>query len=324
MGTYSRTKSNVVAKLKNSGTPTYAMLVLAAALMFSACTRERIVEGVDNSLGQQPQEPVVMQADAPSPTPTETLTPEPTETPPPTVTTYEVQPGDSIIAVAEKFGATPQRLRALNLLTTDALQVGQVLRVPYVEGVTTPLGIPTATPEPLQYTVEQGDTLLSIALRFDVSLGAIMDMNSLQDEHNLLVGQVLLVPGASSVNQSGAGTARVDSDLARQAGTHTVQPGETLAQIAETYGISLPDLIASNNNTITNPHVLTPNTVLNIPGFNAADIRALNQTYYTVQDGDSLFAISQRFGVSAEALMAANNISNADLLRVGDELVIPE
>jgi len=40
--------------------------------------------------------------------------------------------------------------------------------------------------------------------------------------------------------------------------------------------------------------------------------------------GDTLFGISQQFGVSTEAIMAANNISNADLLRVGDQLIIPQ
>jgi LysM repeat protein len=301
------------------------ILTLAAILLLSACTRERLAEEVENSLGTQPEEPVVMQPDTPEPAVTETPLPTPEDTPEPTTITYEVRPGDTLSTIADKFGTEIQRIREMNLLTTDALQVGQVLRMPYVPGVTTPEGIPTPTAEPFQYTVQQGDTLLSIALRFDTSLNQIMNMNGLRDEHSLNVGQILVIPGVSdSAGQPGADRRAVDPVLSRTAGTHTVRAGETLVAIAEQYGVTLAELIAFNSNTITNPHVVNENTVLRIPGLTAADIRTLNQTLYTVQEGDSLSAISQRFGVSAEAIMAANNISNPDLLRVGDQLVIPE
>jgi LysM repeat protein len=266
-----------------------------------------------------------MQPDTPEPAATETPLPTPEDTPEPTTITYEVRPGDTLSTIADKFGTEIQRIREMNLLTTDALQVGQVLRMPYVPGVTTPEGIPTPTAEPFQYTVQQGDTLLSIALRFDTSLNQIMNMNGLRDEHSLNVGQILVIPGVSdSAGQPGADRRAVDPVLSRTAGTHIVRAGETLAAIAEQYGVTLAELIAFNSNTITNPHVVNENTVLRIPGLTAADIRTLNQTLYTVQEGDSLSAISQRFGVSAEAIIAANNISNPDLLRVGDQLVIPE
>jgi LysM repeat protein len=301
------------------------ILTLAAILLLSACTRERLAEEVGNSLGTQPEEPVVMQPDTPEPAVTETPLPTPEDTPEPTTITYEVRPGDTLSTIADKFGTEIQRIREMNLLTTDALQVGQVLRMPYVPGVTTPEGIPTPTAEPFQYTVQAGDTLLSIALRFDTSLNQIMNMNGLRDEHSLNVGQILVIPGVTdSSGQPGADRRAVDPVLSRTAGTHIVRAGETLVAIAEQYGVTLAELIAFNSNTITNPHVVNENTVLRIPGLTAADIRTLNQTLYTVQEGDSLSAISQRFGVSAEAIVAANNISNPDLLRVGDQLVIPE
>ena len=325
MSTQSRSHGGAVTQFTNARWMSVVILTLAAILLLSACTRERLAEEVENSLGTQPEEPVVMQPDTPEPAVTETPLPTPEDTPEPTTITYEVRPGDTLSTIADKFGTEIQRIREMNLLTTDALQVGQVLRMPYVPGVTTPEGIPTPTAEPFQYTVQQGDTLLSIALRFDTSLNQIMNMNGLRDEHSLNVGQILVIPGVSdSAGQPGADRRAVDPVLSRTAGTHIVRAGETLAAIAEQYGVTLAELIAFNSNTITNPHVVNENTVLRIPGLTAADIRTLNQTLYTVQEGDSLSAISQRFGVSAEAIMAANNISNPDLLRVGDQLVIPE
>src|SRR5260221_14372994 len=46
-------------------------------------------------------------------------------------------------------------------------------------------------------------------------------------------------------------------------------------------------------------------------------------TTYTVQQGDNLFRISLRFGVSVAALQQANGISNANLIYVGQVLQIP-
>ena len=293
MGTQSRANSEAVAHFTNFRWMTGVILTLAAVLMLSACYARAHRRRGGKLLGRAT---AGTGRDANSrrfPTATETPEPTPEETPEPKVITYEVQPGDTISAIAEKFGTGLQRIRALNLLTTDALQVGQVLRVPNIPGVTTPQGIPTATPEPFQYTVKEGDTLLSIALRFGVTLNQLVSVNGLQDQHNIGVGRVLLIPGASTSELPRAQTGAADPALSRRAGTHTVQPGETLAQIAEQYGVTLTDLIAFNSNTITNPHILKTNTVLIIPGLTAADVQILNQTLYTVQEGDSLLAIAQ-------------------------------
>lgn len=325
MGTQSRSHHRAETQSTISKRMSGVILTLAAILLLSACTRERLAEEVGNSLESPQEEPVVMAPDTPQPAPTETPLPTPEDTPEPTTVTYEVRPGDTLTTISEKFGAEIQRIREMNLLTTDALQVGQVLRLPYVPGLTTPEGIPTATPEPFQYTVQKGDTLLSIALRYDVSLNRILSLNNLRDEHSITIGQELLIPSSSpSAAQSSAQRAAADPALSRQVGTHTVRPGETLASIADRYEITVPELIAFNSNTITNPHVVRVDTVLLIPGLSAADVSVMNQTLYTVQEGDTLLGISQQFGVGTEAIMAANNISNADLLRVGDQLIIPQ
>ena len=325
MGTQSRSHDRAATQSINPVRISGVILTLAAILLLSACTRERVAEEVGNSLGPPQEEPVVMQPDTPQPAATETPLPTPEDTPVPTTVTYEVRPGDTLSTIADKFGTEIQRIREMNLLTTDALQVGQVLRMPYVPGLTTPEGIPTPTPEPFQYTVQEGDTLLSIALRYDISLNQILSLNNLRDEHSITIGQELLIPSASaSAEQPGAQTGAADPALSRRVGTHTVRPGETLASIADQYSVTVPELIAFNSNTITNPHIVRVDTVLLIPGLSAADVSVLNQTLYTVQEGDSLLGIAQQFDVSVDALMAANNISNADLLRVGDQLIIPQ
>ena len=44
---------------------------------------------------------------------------------------------------------------------------------------------------------------------------------------------------------------------------------------------------------------------------------------YTVQTGDTLFLIAQRYGTTIERIVQANNIENPDMIRVGQVLVIP-
>jgi len=325
MGTQSRSLVRAAAQSMISKRMSGVILTLAAILLLSACTRERVAEDAASASEPPQEEPVVMEPDTPQPAATETPLPTPEDTPVPSTVTYEVKPGDTLSTISEKFGTEIQRIREMNLLTTDSLQVGQVLRMPYVPGLTTPEGIPTPTPEPFQYTVQEGDTLLSISLRYDVSLSRIMSLNNLRDEHSISIGQELLIPSSiASTGQPSAQRGAADPALSRQVGTHTVRPGETLASIADQYGVTVPELIAFNSNTITNPHVVRVDTVLLIPGLSAADVSILNQTLYTVQEGDTLLGIAQQFGVTVDALMAANNISNADLLRIGDQLIIPQ
>ncbi len=301
-----------------------AILAIAAIMTLSGCTRERIVEETLPSSDQQAQEPVVVQLDAPLPTATATPVPTPVDTPEPKVIPYEVRPGDMISTIAERFGTDSQTIRKLNLLASDDLQVGQLLRVPNIPGETTPEGLPTPTPEPFEYIIQRGDTLLSIAIRFDVTLNELIVTNSLTDQHNLVIGQTLRIPALdpSASNGANAGGDAADTALSRTPGTHTIRSGETLAIIAQHYGVALTDLIAVNS--ISNPHIVSPNTVLIIPGLTAADVKILNQTVYTVQTGDSLSSIAQQFDVDVDAIVEANDIQNPHLLRSGDQLIIPE
>lgn len=298
------------------------VLTLTLALFVSGCTRERATpepEATPAEASQPVVEPAVTRSTAPAAEATATPTAPPTETPAAKTIPYTVQPNDTVSTVAEKFGITSQELRELNLLATDALQVGQVLRVPNTPGVTAE-GLPTPTPEPFTYKVQEGDTLFSIALKFDVSPNEIVAANTLSDPNNVFVGQELLIPGyqPGASNSSSGGSAAVPGAPA----IHVVQPGEVLSVIAEKYGISLDELVAANR--ITNPNLVSPGTELVIPGLTAAELEAANQIVHVVQAGESLGSIATRYGVTADAIIEANRITNPNLIRVGDRLVIPQ
>lgn len=95
---------------------------------------------------------------------------------------------------------------------------------------------------------------------------------------------------------------------------HTVKRGESLWLIAQKYGRTINSIAKWNN--------INPNSTLWVG--QKLTIPVKNQgTTYTVQSGDSLWKIAQKFGVSIEALAKMNNLSTNAYLIVGQKLIIP-
>jgi LysM repeat protein len=134
------------------------------------------------------------------------------------------------------------------------------------------------------YVVQSGDNLFRIALRFGVSIDALAIANRITDPTRIYAGQRLIIPSGNSVPA-----------------THTPTPA-TLPTATPT-AANLPAVTST-------PIAPTPTT------------SSSGQTY-TVQAGDNLFRIALRFGVTVEALAAANGISDITLIYVGQVLRIP-
>lgn len=300
------------------------LLALMITALLAGCTRDRSTptpETTPASAVEPVVEPAITRDAAPTGTPTPAATAVPTETPIPKTVPYTVQPNDTVSTVAEKFGILSQELREMNLLATDELQVGQVLRVPFTEGVTAD-GMPTPTPEPFTYAVQTGDTLFSIALKFEVSPNEIVAANTLADPNSVYVGQELLIPGYQPAGSSSVSAGSGSTASAGAPAIHVVQNGEVLSVIAEIYGITVGELVATNR--IADPNLVTPGTELVIPGLTAAQLEAANQITHIVQSGESLGTIATQYGVSVNAIIEANNITNPNVIRVGDSLIIPQ
>ena len=111
---------------------------------------------------------------------------------------YVVQPGDTLAAIALRYGVALEAIVQENgIQDRNLIQVGQELIIP-----TPDTSLPTPTPLPtdirqgtiVEYTVLQGDSLLSIALQFNSTIEAIKEENELENENEIFIGQVLLVP----------------------------------------------------------------------------------------------------------------------------------
>jgi LysM repeat protein len=109
---------------------------------------------------------------------------------------------------------------------------------------------------------------------------------------------------------------------------HVVNRGDTLFRVAQRYGVSMNDLIEANS--ITNPSRILPGQELIIPNFDPLPDTVENAlvagtpTTYVVQPGDTLGAISQRFGMTIDQLMLLNNIYDPNQILRGSELMVWE
>lgn len=115
-------------------------------------------------------------------------------------TSYTVQPGDTLSAIARQFDTTVQAIvEANNIANPNLIHVGQVLTIPGEGG---PPG-PTPTPPPDgdggvgTYTVAPGDTLSAIARRFNTTVQELVALNNIANANIIHVGQVLQVPGGN-------------------------------------------------------------------------------------------------------------------------------
>jgi LysM repeat protein len=163
--------------------------------------------------------------------------------------TYTVRPGDTLIGIAARHGVSVSQLAVANGLRANAwVYVGQRLRIP---GAASPAAPAPATPSAPSssgtYIVRAGDTLISIALRHNLTVAQLARANGLSMNAWVYTGQRLKIPGAASSTPPSGTPATPSTPSAPSAGsTYTVRPGDTLIGIATRHGVSVSRLAAAN------------------------------------------------------------------------------
>lgn len=181
---------------------------------------------------------------------------------------YTVQAGDTLSAIARRFGLSVTDLIAANQLANpNTLHKGQVLNIPAPgssPAAATPAGDAAATPasaatqasgqaqKALEHVVKAGETLYSIAQRYGVPLDKLADANNITNPSLVRAGQRLTIPSVGG-SDSNAGARRV----------HVVQKGETLTSIAARYGVTPQQIRQANN--LQDPKLLMVGQQLLIP-----------------------------------------------------------
>src|SRR5205823_9525226 len=222
--------------------------------------------------------------------------------------------------LAARFGISPETIMVANgLRNPDLLQVGQELVILPTDGVL--------------YTLRAGESIRRVAERFGVDTADIVKANDLSDPDVVQPGTQLMVPGVTPrVPRSVAVALGVDAD--QQAAvvgggvplpidvtaytvpstrTYEVQQGDTLAGIADTFGVDVSTILSSNG--VDDPDTIKPGSELRI-----LPVKGIE---YTVQANETLADVSWKYQVDLGLLLDYNDLNDPDVINIGAKLVIP-
>lgn len=140
-------------------------------------------------------------------------------------------------------------------------------------------------------------------------------MENTIESNNKQIQKIVLGATASIGTLMGLsmGAAHADS-------VYTVKANDTLDKIAQANKISLTDLEKANK-SISNPNLIFVNQKINIPNNSVESVNTQNVTVYTVQSGDTLSGIAQKFGADIQSIKADNNLAS-DTIYPGEQLKI--
>ncbi|MFN8052381.1 MAG: LysM peptidoglycan-binding domain-containing M23 family metallopeptidase [Acidimicrobiales bacterium] len=180
------------------------------------------------------------------------------------------------------------------------------------------------------HEVQKGQTLKSIAAFYGVPAARIRSANGMVND-TVYVGARLLLdepnpgrmtpppsPAAAAVAGSAPGAAAGTAASAASGATYTVVAGDTLGSIAKRAGTTSAALVAANH--LTSANQIRIGQQLTLPGSTAAAAPAA--ATYTVVAGDTLGSIAKRAGTTSAALAAANHLTSANQIRIGQQLTL--
>ena len=239
---------------------------------------------------------------------------EPTSAPKGKHVIYTVKSGDTLGRIASRYGVSTASLRMTNRIRGNMIRPGQRLRIPGTGDA--------EAADTVIHTVSSGETLSSIANRYGVTVTRLKRSNRLTS-NTLHIGDKLEIPAREQPRASSSGVRAPQSKI------HVVRSGETLSEIAESYGIGLSKVRAANglrsNNLRVGQRLVIPATAKKLGGAvaNASNASGSNDArMHTVRAGDTLSAIARRYGTSVAKLKAVNNLKNNNL-RIGERLRLP-
>ncbi len=231
--------------------------------------------------------------------------------------TYTVKAGDTLYGISNQYGVSVTELAELNGIKGSNLTIGTVLKIPSTSG-TNPNNM-------FMYTVKAGDTLYSIAKKYNTTAQNIIDLNYLKST-NIKPGDILRIPETYT---------KEEEMYLPNYTNYIVKKGDTIYSIARANNISVDTLISDNSltsNTLKIGQILkirTPNNNMTVveecygpdytpPATNTTPVIAT----YTVKKGDNLYAIAKKYNTTASAIMMFNNLPNTNL-SIGQKLQIP-
>ena len=164
--------------------------------------------------------------------------------------TYTVQKGDTLWAIARRYGTTSGEIAEINNISNpNLIYPGQELRIPTNS---TTEGEETRGTGDIIYTVQRGDTLSKIAREYNVTVAHIVELNDITNPNLIYPGEKLRITESDVIN--------LNPIPKNTYSTYTVRSGDILSRIAKRFGVSVNYLVTTNN--IQNPNLIFPGQIL--------------------------------------------------------------
>lgn len=211
------------------------------------------------------------------------------------------------------------------------------------------IGLAGAQEGEFVHYVNHGETLDDIAAEYGVSVEAILVENNLLHPSMIYSGQALIIPGDYYYSEYHWDYDEEPYHAHRCLDYHIIELGEALAGIAFDYDVPLDYLMEYNdiytvdqiyvgqricipgtvgylpqrNDYYESPPVSYEPPVIPVPHPPIKPAPVVKPFYHKVASGETLHSIADRYGVSYTAIMKANNISDENLIVIGQQLLIP-
>ncbi|MFT8425643.1 MAG: LysM peptidoglycan-binding domain-containing protein [Liquorilactobacillus sp.] len=266
-----------------------------------------------------------------------------------TASTYTVKSGDSLWAIANKYGVSVANLKSWNSLSSSIIYIGQALKVSNSSqsnnssssssSSSTNNSSNSTSSSTSNYTVKSGDSLWAIANKYGISVANLKSWNSLSSD-TIYIGQALKVsaPSQSSSSSSSSGTSNSGNSSASTTASYTVKSGDSLWAIANKYGVSVANLKSWNSLSSDIVYIGQALKVSNTASQSSSNSSSSNNSNnsnksssetsatsstsaYTVKSGDSLWAIANKYGLTVTKLKELNSL-NTNTIYIGQALKV--
>ncbi len=165
-------------------------------------------------------------------------------------------------------------------------------------------------PNTFAYTIDPGDTLYSLARRYNTTVSALVSANPNINPDNLRIGEQICVPRQERFPSCPEGN------------FYTVRASDTLYSIARRFNISVDDLQEAN--PFVEPETLQIGEVICIPVATPPVTCPEGARSYSIQSGDTFYSLARRFNTTVDNLRRLNSGINPDALLIDQVICVPE
>ncbi len=246
--------------------------------------------------------------------------------------TYTVKAGDSLSKIAVANGFRTADVLAVNPgLNANKIRVGQTIVLPGAAKAkaavqkTSAKAPAAASAAEGSYVVQKGDILGRIANKFGVKVADLKKANGLTSD-KIVVGQKLVIPGAKTAAKTSAALAPAQPKV----GATSTKPVASKPQKTEEPKVEAPKVAVTDVKPVEPPAIVPPTPAPVDPPAVQPEVTppappapaAPKGTPYVVQEGQDLFDIAVRWGVSASDIKEFNNLKS-DTVTPGQTILIP-